>query len=87
MDIARVLGDIKMNQTFPTDIIRLPVVIQQTGLARSSIYRRVKEGDFPSPVRLSLRAIGWHRKDIEVWQATRPATQYARRDLTPDQRS
>jgi prophage regulatory protein len=60
-----------MSQNQLTEILRLPAVIQQTGLARSSIYRRVKEGEFPQPVRLSKRAIGWYRREIEVWQATR----------------
>ncbi len=60
-----------MSHNQPTDILRLPAVIEQTGLARSSIYRRINEDDFPRPVRLSQRAIGWSRHSIETWKLSR----------------
>ena len=40
-------------------ILRLPVVIAQTGLSRSSIYLRISMGTFPSPIALGGRAVGW----------------------------
>lgn len=60
-----------MSHVQPTDFLRLPSVIEQTGLARSSIYRRINDGDFPRPVRLSQRAIGWSRHSIETWKLSR----------------
>lgn len=59
----------------PTDaltFLRLPAVTRLTGLGRSTIYRLVAEDKFPSPVKLSSRAIGWHRADLERWSAARP---------------
>ena len=33
-------------------ILRIPEVVEITGLSRTTIWRRVKSGDFPAPVRL-----------------------------------
>ena len=49
-------------------IVRRPEVSKLIGLARSTIYQKVKEGSFPPPIRLGARAIGWRLKDIDDWQ-------------------
>ena len=48
-------------------ILRLPEVKARTGLSRSSIYLRIKQGAFPHPVSLGGRAIGWPDTDIQNW--------------------
>jgi prophage regulatory protein len=48
-------------------IIRLPAVIDKTGLSRSSIYLRMSKGEFPQSISLGDRAIGWLEADIEQW--------------------
>ena len=48
-------------------INRLPVVIDKTGLSRSSIYLRMSKGEFPQSISLGDRAIGWLEADIEQW--------------------
>ena len=50
-----------------TKILRLPSVKQQTGLSRSTIYLRLKEGQFPKPVSLGGRAVGWIEAEIQAW--------------------
>lgn len=52
--------------------LRLPAVIDKTGLSRSSIYRLIAEGKFPSPVKLSARASAWFEEDINQWLADLP---------------
>lgn len=52
-------------------IIRLPQVKNLTGLSRSSIYAAVKRGDFPSPVSLGARAVGWMSSEINSWLTSR----------------
>ena len=54
-------------------LLRLPTVIQATGLARSTIYKLVAERKFPAPVRLTSRAVALKRDDIEQWTAERPS--------------
>ncbi len=39
----------------PLRFLRLPEVESLTGLARSSLYRRMESGSFPRPVRLDMR--------------------------------
>ena len=50
-------------------IYRLPDVINITGLSRSSIYLRISTNEFPKPVKLGRRAVGWPEESIIAWQA------------------
>ena len=47
-----------------TEILRLPAVRARTGLSRSTIYQRVREGTFPRPINLGKRAVGWVEGEI-----------------------
>lgn len=53
------------------NILRLPAVEAQVGLAKSTIYARVREGTFPRPVNLGGRAVGWTQSEISEWLASR----------------
>lgn len=48
-------------------ILRLPVVKERTGLSRSTIYLRISNNEFPAPVSLGGRAVGWLEEDINNW--------------------
>jgi len=50
-----------------TKILRLPHVKARTGLSRSTIYLRISEGKFPTPVSLGGRAVGWVEDEIQTW--------------------
>ena len=50
-------------------IYRLPDVIEMTGLSRSSIYLHMSQGEFPKPVKLGRRAVGWTEDSITAWQS------------------
>jgi len=54
--------------------MRLPAVLQATGLARSTVYRMVAEHTFPAPVKLAKRAVGWRHDDVRRWSDARPST-------------
>ncbi len=54
-------------------ILRLPDVKARTGLSRSTIYLRLETGNFPRPVSLGKRAIGWVEADINAWIGERIA--------------
>jgi len=51
-------------------LMRLPQVMREVGLCRSSIYAAVSQGRFPAPVRIGMRAVAWRSEDIEAWKAT-----------------
>jgi prophage regulatory protein len=52
--------------------LRLPRVRQLTGLGKSTIYRLIALDEFPRPVQLGQRAVGWRSADVERWSAERP---------------
>src|SRR3546814_9895525 len=39
-------------------IIRLPTVLNRTGLSRSTLYRKIAEGTFPAQVQISVHGAG-----------------------------
>ena len=47
--------------------MRLTEVIRDTGLGRSSIYKRIADGVFPKQVPLGGRTVGWVSDEIEAW--------------------
>ena len=55
--------------------VRMPMVLQITGLGRSTIYRLIAEKKFPVPVRLGDRAVAWRQVDLDAWSEGRlPST-------------
>ena len=50
-----------------TSILRLPDVMARTGLSRSTIYVRVRDGSFPAPINLGARSVGWLDNEVEQW--------------------
>ena len=53
----------------PDRIIRFDTVRARTGLSRSTIYRKIAEGTFPSQVKISIHGAGWHESAINRWIA------------------
>lgn len=52
-------------------ILRLGDLTRLTRLSKASIYRQIKAGSFPRPVKLGPRAVGWHQDEIDHWLASR----------------
>jgi len=48
-------------------IYRINHVMHQTQLGRSTIYKKIKEGTFPKPLKLGPRASGWLAHEIQEW--------------------
>jgi prophage regulatory protein len=48
-------------------LIRLPEVMDQVGLSRSTIYLYIQKGEFPAPVKLGSRSVAWNSEDIDAW--------------------
>ena len=60
-------------------IMRRKQVEARTGLSRSSIYSRIKDGAFPAPISLgdNARAVGWVESEVEDWIAQQVAKRRA----------
>ena len=59
-------------------LIKIPEVEQRTGLSRASIYRLAREGKFPSPFKIGIRASAFDAAAVDEWIHARIAE--ARRD-------
>jgi prophage regulatory protein len=52
-------------------LLRRAEVEAKTGFKRAFIYRLMKQGKFPKPVRTSTRAVRWDSIEIDQWIAAR----------------
>ncbi|GGH18126.1 transcriptional regulator, AlpA family [Cribrihabitans marinus] len=41
------------------------------GLSRSTIYKMIADGDFPQPIKIGARAVGWRESDVSEWLDSR----------------
>ena len=51
----------------PEALLMMAVVKELTGLSEPTIRRRVKDGTFPAPIRLSPRCIRWRASTLQNW--------------------
>lgn len=64
----------------PAKILRLQHVQQRTGLSRPTIRLWAKDGRFPPPISLGVRARGWIESEVDAWiQAHIKASRHAAR--------
>lgn len=43
------------------------------GISKTTLWRWVREGHFPKPVRLGVKCVAWRPDEIDQWINTRPA--------------
>lgn len=55
------------------NLLRLPAVMERTGLARPTVYLRAKQGLFPRPVKLGSRMAAWPENEVTAINAARIA--------------
>jgi prophage regulatory protein len=49
----------------PLRILRRPEVEARTGYPTSTLYTKIQAGEFPRPIKLSARAVGWDERLVE----------------------
>jgi prophage regulatory protein len=60
----------------PNSILRLPEVMRITGLAKPTVYRAIKRGEFPKQRKLvGARASGWLASEVQEWINSRCVSQ------------
>jgi prophage regulatory protein len=64
-------------------MLRLRAVLDRTALPKSTVYQKIKEGEFPKPVPLGPKSVAWVESEIEDWLLER----IRRRDQSPDRRT
>jgi len=53
--------------------IRLPEVIHQCGLSRSTLYDLIARNAFPAQVSLGGKNVAWLQSEVSAWMAERVA--------------
>ncbi|PSU12309.1 AlpA family transcriptional regulator [Photobacterium gaetbulicola] len=48
-------------------LIRIKEVLAVTGLSRSSLYKQISEGRFPTSVSLGERSVAWIESEVQGW--------------------
>ncbi len=59
-------------------ILRLRSVLARSGLSRSTLYRKIKNGTFPEQVRIGEYCSGWRESELNRWIADPPAWRASR---------
>lgn len=61
-------ASLSTNVTLPdTGFLRQPQVLTFIPISKSTLWRRVMEGTFPAPVKLSPRVTVWRVEDVRRW--------------------
>ena len=63
-------SEVEMNQQ--ERLLRRPEVEKRTGIPTSSLYRLMRAGQFPTPIKIGTRAVAWSEAEIAEWLADRP---------------
>jgi prophage regulatory protein len=62
-------------------LLRLPEILNRTGLSRTALYAAVAAGTFPRPVKIGpnskARAVAWPAHEIDDWISSRIAEREA----------
>ena len=55
-------------------LLREPIVRKALGgIGKSTLWRWIREGRFPKPVRLGANCVAWRSDDVNQWINTRPS--------------
>lgn len=52
-------------------ILRRPEVLEKVPICRSAMYAMIAAGEFPKPIKLGPRSVGWISTEIDEWLEAR----------------
>ncbi len=58
-------------------ILRAKAVMVRMGWSRTTLWRRVRTGEFPAPVDTGSNTVGWFEDEVKTAQANLPRVTYA----------
>ena len=58
-------------------ILRAKAVMDKMGWSRTTLWRRVRAGEFPAPVKTGPNTNGWFDDEVDEAQAKLPRISYA----------
>jgi prophage regulatory protein len=55
----------------PDQFIRQSTLLESLPFSAATLWRNVRNGSFPKPVKLSERVTAWRVRDVEQWKERR----------------
>lgn len=49
-------------------LVKLQQVRAETQKSTSTLYRDIRKGTFPPPIKIGARSVAWTRESIEAWK-------------------
>lgn len=68
--------------TMKNRLMTVSDVMELTGMGRTTLYLYVKNGKFPSPIKITTRKIRWDREIVEKWLIDRLSDDCKKRNET-----
>ena len=53
-------------------MLKIGEVLELSGLSKPSVYRRMKDSNFPQPKAMGPRAARWSETEVRQWLSERP---------------
>ena len=69
---SQIKFDVRKERLMTDRMLHIEEVMEMTGLSRATIYRKMRKGQFPKPLKLGDRAVRWRQSEIEAWLASLP---------------
>jgi prophage regulatory protein len=66
----KALQDTAGSNQKPQTFLRISDVCETLAMSCSTIYRRIAEGTFPRPIKISPRSVRWRSEDVDAWRAS-----------------
>ena len=54
--------------------LRLAEVLEMTGMGKTFIYARMKDGTFPKQIQLGSRSVVWNEQEVTQWMEEQMAS-------------
>ena len=54
-------------------LYQLSAVVTLVTLSKCTIYRLIKAGKFPKPIKISPRRVAWRESDLHEWESHQAA--------------
>src|SRR5260370_34351302 len=64
-------GGVVTKRRWAVRFIRPREVVEMIGVSRTTLWRMVREGSFPRPVRITERNVGYVLEAVEAWMQAR----------------
>lgn len=68
-----ILSDQNFSRGASMRILRLPQVMQQTGLKKTKLYELQAAGSFPMRIQITSATVGWIEDEVQQWILRRVA--------------